>query len=233
MTDPALHPWDLDPAAARRLQAELRARLSLAWDGRAVSTVGGIDAAVPLGPEGQQVARAAIVVLSFPALEPLEAVTAEVPLTFPYVPGLLSFREAPAILAAWQLLQRRPHLLLVDGQGIAHPRGLGLASHLGLWLGLPTIGVAKSRLYGRHAPPGPAHGDRADLLSQASAAQVIGTVLRTRPRTNPLYVSPGHLIDVPRAAEFALRCVTRYRLPEPTRWAHQVAGGAALPPPPT
>lgn len=232
MTDPPLHPWDLDPAAARRLQAELRARLSLAWDGRAVSTVGGIDAAVPFGPEGQQVARAAIVVLSFPALEPLEAVTAEVPLTFPYVPGLLSFREAPAILAAWQLLQRRPDLLLFDGQGIAHPRGLGIASHLGLWLDLPTIGVAKSRLYGRHAPPGPAHGDRADLLSQDSAAQVIGTVLRTRPRTNPLYVSPGHLIDVPRAAEFTLRCVTRYRLPEPTRWAHQVAGGAALPPHP-
>jgi deoxyribonuclease V len=235
-----LHRWDLDPDAARRLQAELRSQLVLAWDGRPVQAVAGVD--VSIGAQAEPpVARAAIVVLTFPALEPLEAALAEAPLVFPYIPGLLSFREGPAILAAWPRLQRQPDLVLFDGQGIAHPRGLGIAAHMGLWLGRPTIGVAKSRLYGRHAPPGPERGDRADLHSQDAAAHVIpaavpgavvGAVLRTRPGTNPLYVSPGHLMDVPAAVDFVLRCTTRYRLPEPTRWAHQVAGGAALPPPP-
>jgi deoxyribonuclease V len=226
-----LHRWDLVPEAARRLQAELRSQLVLAWDGRPVRTVAGVDASIPAGAE-PPMARAAIVVLSFPALEPQEAALAETPLVFPYIPGLLSFREGPAILAAWQRLQRQPDLVLFDGQGIAHPRGFGIAAHVGLWLQRPTIGVAKSRLYGRHAPPGPERGDRADLLSQDASAHVIGAVVRTRPGANPLYVSPGHLMDVPAAVDFVLRCATRYRLPEPTRWAHQVAGGAALPSPP-
>ena len=220
-----LHSWNLTPEAATRLQSELRARLVLAWDGRTVATVAGVDVALP----GEK-ARAAIVVLSFPDLQPLEAVTAEVPLTFPYVPGLLSFREGPAILAAWEKLTHRPDLLLFDGQGIAHPRGLGIAAQMGVWLQRPTIGVAKSRLYGRHAAPGPARGDQAPLLSQTQPANVIGAVLRTRPGTNPLYVSPGHLIDVPVAVDYTLACVTRYRLPEPTRWAHRVAGGELIPP---
>jgi len=220
-----LHSWDLEPAAAMRLQTELRQRLVLAWDGRPVDSVAGVDVSLPTDR-----ARAAIVVLSFPTLQPLEAVTAEVPLTFPYVPGLLSFREAPAILAAWDKLVRLPDLLLFDGQGIAHPRGLGIAAHMGLWLERPTIGVAKSRLYGRHTEPGPNLGDQAPLLSQTKPPSVIGAVLRTRPGTNPLYISPGHLIDVPQAVEFTLACVTRYRLPEPTRWAHKVAAGEPLPP---
>jgi deoxyribonuclease V len=227
-----LHRWDLDPDAARRLQAELRSQLVLAWDGRPVATVAGVDASVH--PDADPpFARAAIVVLSFPGLDPLEAGVADAPLVFPYIPGLLSFREAPAILAAWERLQQQPDLALFDGQGIAHPRGLGIAAHMGLWLQCPTIGVAKSRLYGRHAPPGLERGDRADLLSQDSAARVLGAVLRTKSNTNPLYISPGHLIDVPTAVDFVLRCLTRYRLPEPTRWAHMVAGGAALPPPPS
>lgn len=195
----------------------------LAWDGRQVETVAGVDVSVKT-----EVARAAIVVLSYPALAPLEAATAEAPLVFPYVPGLLSFREGPAILAAWAHLGRRPDLLMFDGQGIAHPRGLGIAAHMGLWLGRPTIGVAKSRLYGRHAEPGPAPGDRAELYSQDTPPRLIGAVVRSKARTNPLYVSPGHLIDVEHAVAFVLNCITRYRLPEPTRWAHRVAGGAPL-----
>ena len=160
-------------------------------------------------------------------LTPLEAVVADAPLVFPYIPGLLSFREGPAILAAWGKLQNRPDLLMFDGQGIAHPRGIGIASQMGLWLERPTIGVAKSRLYGRHEEVGPGRGNRAELLDKNK--NVIGTVLRTKEKTNPLYVSPGHLIDVKHSTEFVIACCTIYRLPEPTRWAHKVAGGEKLP----
>lgn len=203
-----------------KLQDDLRGRLALSWDGREVRSVGGVD----IGLNGAR-ARAAIVVLRYPDLSPLEAVTAEVPLAFPYVPGLLAFREGPAFLAAWQKLAHLPDLVLFDGQGIAHPRGIGIASHMGLWLERPTIGVAKSRLYGQHAEPGPRKGDRAELHDPRRQGQVIGAVLRSKENTNPLYVSPGHLIDVPHAIEFVQACLTGYRLPEPTRWAHKVAAG--------
>ena len=136
-----LHPWTLDPAEAIRIQTALRERLALQWDRRTVSTIGGVDIGLQ-----ENTARAAIVVLSYPDLAPLEGVTADVPLVFPYVPGLLAFREGPAILAAWKKLQTHPDLLMFDGQGIAHPRGLGIASQMGLWLERPSIGVAKSRL---------------------------------------------------------------------------------------
>jgi deoxyribonuclease V len=116
---------------------------------------------------------------------------------------------------------------MFDGQGIAHPRGIGIASHMGLWLERPTIGVAKSRLYGRHAEVGPGRGDRVDLFD--NQGKVIGAVLRTRERTNPLYISPGHLMNVEHATQFVMACTTGYRLPEPTRWAHKVAGGEKLP----
>ena len=112
-------------------------------------------------------------------------------------------------------------------QGIAHPRGIGIAAQMGLWLERPTIGVAKSRLYGRHEEVGPARGDRADLLDKQ--AQVIGTVLRSKEKTNPLYISPGHLMDVEHATQFVINCLAGYRLPEPTRWAHKVAGGEKIP----
>jgi deoxyribonuclease V len=217
-----LHPWDLSPSEAAQIQKDLRKRLVLTWDQRSVATIGGVD--VSIKPE---IARAAIVVIRFPDLIPLEAVTADAPLFFPYIPGLLSFREGPAVLAAWEKLQHKPDLLMFDGQGIAHPRGIGIASQMGLWLERPTIGVAKSRLYGRHEEVGPNRGDRADLLDKSG--NVIGTVLRMREKTNPLYISPGHLIDVKHATEFVLACGAGYRLPEPTRWAHKVAGGEKLP----
>ena len=217
-----LHAWDLSPAEAAHVQSELRERLILNWDQRAVNTIAGVDISIKT-----ETARAAIVVLSYPDVRPLEAVVADAPLVFPYIPGLLSFREGPAVLAAWEKLQTRPDLVMFDGQGIAHPRGIGIAAQMGLWLDHPTIGVAKSRLYGRHEEVGPGRGDRAELLDKDK--NVIGTVIRTKERTNPLYVSPGHLIDVKHATEFVMACCTTYRLPEPTRWAHKVAGGENLP----
>ena len=217
-----LHAWDLSPEEAARMQTEMRARLILSWDERRVTTIGGVDVSIKT-----ESAQAAIVVLRYPDLKPLEGVTAEAPLVFPYIPGLLAFREGPAVFAAWENLQMKPDLLMFDGQGIAHPRGIGIASHMGLWLERPTIGVAKSRLYGRHAEVGPQRGDRAELLDKMG--NVIGTVLRTRQRTNPLYISPGHLIDVEHATEFVIGCAIGYRLPEPTRWAHRVAAGEQLP----
>lgn len=220
-----LHPWDLSPGEAAQVQKKLREHLILQWDGRPVATVGGVD--ISIKPE---TARAAIVVIRFPELTSVEAVTADAPLVFPYIPGLLAFREGPAVLAAWEMLDNKPDLLMFDGQGIAHPRGMGIASLMGLWLERPTIGVAKSRLYGKHDEVGAARGDRAELLDRQG--NVIGTVLRTRERTNPLYISPGHRIDVQHATEFVLACLTGYRLPEPTRWAHKIAGGSTLPDPP-
>ena len=216
------HSWDLSAEEAIRVQKEMRERLVLNWDGGPVHTIGGVDVSIK-----NEAARAAIVLIRFPELTPFEAVTADAPLVFPYVPGLLAFREGPAVLAAWELLQNKPDLLMFDGQGIAHPRGVGIASHMGLWLERPTIGVAKSRLYGKHDEVGPRHGDHADLIDKNG--NVIGTVLRAKERTNPLYISPGHLMDVRHATEFVLACLAGYRLPEPTRWAHKVAGGEKLP----
>jgi deoxyribonuclease V len=216
------HNWNLTPQEAMRIQTEMRERLVLRWDNRPVHTIGGVDVSIK-----GEFTRAAIVVLSYPDLTPLEASVEDAPLVFPYIPGLLSFREGPAVLAAWHKLQNKPDLLMFDGQGIAHPRGIGIASHMGLWLERPTIGVAKSRLYGLHAEVGPKLGDRADLLDKST--NVIGAVIRTREKTNPLYISPGHLMDVEHAVEYVMACITRYRLPEPTRWAHKVAGGENLP----
>jgi deoxyribonuclease V len=219
-----LHPWTLNPDEAAKIQSTLRERLTLTWDARPVATIGGVDVDLE-----EDRARAAIVVLRYPELTPLAGVVADAPLTFPYVPGLLAFREGPAVLAAWERLEARPDLLMFDGQGIAHPRGLGIASQMGLWLERPAIGVAKSRLSGVHAAPGPKPGDRADLHDERDRSQIIGTVLRTRANTNPLYISPGHLIDLPHSVEFVLKCCAGYRLPEPTRWAHKFAAGEKLP----
>lgn len=217
-----LHNWNLTPEEAARVQVELRQRLVLHWDGRPVTTIGGVDISIKT-----ESARAAIVMIRYPDLAPLEAVTADAPLVFPYIPGLLSFREGPAVLAAWNKLETKPDLLMFDGQGIAHPRGIGIAAQMGLWLERPTIGVAKSRLYGRHAEVGPRQGDRADLIDKDG--KVIGAVLRSREKTNPLYISPGHLMDVDHAVKFVMACLAGYRLPEPTRWAHKIAGGESLP----
>ncbi|MGD9675957.1 MAG: deoxyribonuclease V [Candidatus Bipolaricaulia bacterium] len=219
-----LHPWTVTPRQAAGIQLELRVRLDLSWSERPVSTVAGIDVSVV-----RNLARAAVVVLGFPDLRPRASATAEMKNVFPYVPGLLSFREGPVILAAWEKLGAKPDLVLFDGHGTAHPRGMGIASHMGLWLDVPTIGVAKSRLCGVAMEPGSHRGAVADLLDEADPRRVLGAVVRTKDATHPVFVSPGHRIDLVHAVEFVLRCVGSHRLPEPTRWAHHVAGGGALP----
>ena len=210
--------WPVDQAAAVALQRELAPRVVHAWSGQQVRLVAGIDISAN---DRTGLARAAVVALTYPELEVVETRTHEEPLRFPYVPGLLSFREAPSILEAFDTLQCRPDLLLVDGQGIAHPRGLGIAAHLGVLLDCPSIGCAKSRLVGQHQQVGETPGDRAELIYRG---QVVGVALRTKARTNPLYISIGHRIDLPTAVDYVLACCRGYRLPEPTRRAHLASG---------
>lgn len=159
-------------------------------------------------------------VLTYPDLAVVDSAVASLPSVFPYVPGLLSFREGPVVLAAIEKLRVRPDLLVFDGQGYAHPRRLGLASHMGLYLDMPSIGCAKSRLVGRYDDPGPNLGDRAPLTDHG---ELIGMVVRTKPRTNPLFISAGYRIELEQAVEVVLRCLRGYRLPEPTRAAHNLA----------
>lgn len=166
------------------------------------------------------ITRAAVAVLSFPELELQTYAIARRPTSFPYVPGLLSFREIPAVLDAFQKLTLTPDILLCDGQGIAHPRRFGIASHLGVLTGLPAIGVAKSRLIGTHEPVPEEKGGWVKLYDKE---EIIGAVLRTRTRVKPLYISIGHKISLPTAIDYVMRCVTRYRLPETTRHAHRLA----------
>lgn len=219
MDFPSLHQWNLDRAAAIALQRDLAGRVCIQPQQTVTpQLVAGVD--VSCRWQSNRF-HAAVVVLNFPDLRPVATAVASARNDFPYLPGLLSFRELPVILQAFRLLPVVPELVLVDGQGIAHPRGIGLASHLGLWLELPTIGCAKSRLYGRHEPVGDRRGDRQPLTSPNG--ERIGVVLRTRDRVKPLYVSPGHLVGIEQAAELVLACGGGYRLPEPTRLAHQAS----------
>ncbi len=221
MKVPIPHRWDLAPAEGIAVQQSLRARVVTRNELGQVRTVAGVD----ISTAGQH-AHAAVVVLSFPYLQPLEETQAELPLTFPYVPGLLAFREAPAILAAMERLQIEPDLFILDGQGLAHPRRMGIASHVGVIIDKPSIGCAKSLLCGQHGQVGPNVGDYSEICHQS---EVIGVALRTREGTAPVYVSIGHKVDLATAIAYVLRCTRGYRLPEPVRWAHQVAGGAKLP----
>lgn len=213
------HRWDVTPAEAIALQRHLRHEV-VAVDGFAhVRAVAGVD----VGFEARgAIARAAVAVLSFPELALQEFAVARRPTVFPYIPGLLSFREAPAVLDALRQLRRLPDLLLYDGQGLAHPRRFGIACHLGVLTDLPVVGVAKSRLLGTHAPLADDKGARQLLCDKE---EVIGTVLRTRRGVRPLYISIGHRVSLESAVDFVLRCVTRYRLPETTRAAHKLASG--------
>ncbi len=222
-----LHPWDLSPKEAIAVQRELASFVICKGGPGRVRRVAGVDCSVDRlekRPDGRPSGRGtgAVVVLSYPELEVMEVVVAEAPLTFPYVPGLLSFRETPVLREAFRKITGPVDLLLVDGQGYAHPRRFGIACHLGLLLDVPTIGCAKSRLLGEHAEPAAAAGSRSDILDKG---QVIGGVLRTRASVKPLFVSSGHRIGLAEAEAWVLRCCRGYRLPEPTRLAHQAAGG--------
>ncbi|HOW74760.1 MAG TPA: deoxyribonuclease V [Candidatus Competibacteraceae bacterium] len=214
-----LHPWNLSSTEAIALQRELRTQLILDDRLGLVQRVAGVDVGFEAGGT---VTRAAVAVLGYPGLELLETAIARRPTTFPYIPGLLSFRELPAVLEALEQLSELPDLLLCDGQGIAHPRRFGIASHLGLLVDIPSIGVAKTRLCGMHEEPLNQRGAWTPLRVED---EVIGAVLRTRPGVKPLYISPGHRISLATAIQYVMACCTRYRLPETTRHAHRLASG--------
>ena len=219
MDSPFTHRWDVTPEEARRIQDTGRA-LVIAEDRLGpIGRVAGID--VGFEQEGR-IARAAIAVLAFPSLVPLESASARRPAAFPYVPGLLSFREIPVVLDALGQLRSPPDLLICDGQGLAHPRRFGLACHLGVLTGLPSIGAAKSRLLGTHAKLPPERGAWVPLVDRG---ETVGAVLRTRTGVSPLYVSVGHRLALATAIALVLACAPRYRLPETTRRAHRLASG--------
>lgn len=211
------HAWDLTPAEARALQVELAGRVLREDETEGVEWIAGADVHYPV----KGLARATAVLMRYPTLQPVAMEVVQEPATFPYVPGLLSFREAPAVMSVLDRLPRRPDLLLVDGQGIAHPRRFGIASHLGVVTGMPTVGCAKSRLCGEACEPGNEIGDWADLTHEG---EVIGAVLRSQAGVKPLFVSIGHRVDLPAAVRWVLSCCRGYRIPEPLRLAHQLAG---------
>jgi len=211
------HLWDVSPQQARDIQLKLRDSVELSDQYGEIHHVAGVD----VGFEANNtITRAAIAVLRFPSLELAEHAIARLPTTFPYIPGYLSFREIPAVLAALARIKQLPDILLCDGQGIAHPRRFGIACHLGVLTGLPAIGVAKSRLIGTHKLVPHEKGKSVPLVDQE---EVIGAVLRTRQNVKPLYISPGHKVSLASAVKLVMQCVTRYRLPETTRWAHRIA----------
>ena len=209
--------WPASIEDARAIQEQLRHEVVIEGDPGPVRRIAGVDAHVS---PWAGLTWAAIAVVNFPSLELEESALAAVPTRFPYVPGYLSFRETPAVIEALALLRTPPDLLMVDGHGIAHPRGVGIAAHLGVAAGLPSIGVAKSRLVGRFAEPGPGKGEHSPLFI---GEEMVGTVLRSRERARPLFVSTGHRISLDRAVALVLACLTRYRLPEPTRLADRVS----------
>src|SRR5215213_7548309 len=203
------HVWTTTPEEAVALQRELRSEVvaDQPIDLDAVRLVAGVDVSVK-----NNQSQAAVVVATVPDFQLVETVLARRPTPFPYVPGLLSFREGPVLEEAFERLRTEPDVFLFDGMGIAHPRRIGIASHMGLWLGKPTVGCGKTLLCGRYKDLGEEKGSAAPLVDRK---EVIGVALRTRTAKNPMFISPGHLADIPTAAELVLRCSPKYRLPEP------------------
>jgi deoxyribonuclease V len=215
-----LHEWDVSTSEARQLQRGLATSVvrsrCLVLPPRYIA---GVDVSID---RVRRRGRAAVVVLSFPALTPVEVQITEGEVAWPYVPGLLSFREMPLVLAACEKVRIAPDMVLVDGHGIAHPRRFGLASHLGFFLDVPTVGCAKSLLCGTHQPLARERGATAPIVDQG---EVVGAVVRTKDDVRPIYVSIGHRCGFADAVESVLQCTGTYRLPEPTRLAHRAAGG--------
>ncbi|MEM7793443.1 MAG: deoxyribonuclease V [Cyanobacteria bacterium P01_C01_bin.118] len=209
--------WPADAEGAIAIQNQLRDRVITTNQFESITTVAGVDAGFE---QDGTVTRAAVVVLQLPQLTLLEQAIAYRPTTFPYVPSLLSFREMPTVLDALTQLTIEPDLILCDGAGIAHPRRLGIASHLGVLIDKPTIGVAKSRLLGTHAELPPEKGAWVPLMDRGER---IGAVLRSRTGTKPLFVSAGHRVSLETAVDYVLQCTPKYRLPETTRLADRLA----------
>lgn len=212
------HSWNLDPQTAIELQKKLAAQIitSTPLNTARIKLVAGVDVSVKNG-----ISRAAVAVLSFPELSLVEVATAQIPTPFPYIPGLLSFREGEVILDAHQKLQNQPDVYIFDGMGIMHPRRLGIASHMGLWLNRPTIGCGKTHFVGSYAEPAP---ERGAYEAVKYHREIVGVVLRTKNHVKPIYISVGHLATLDTARELVLQCTTKYRLPEPIRAAHNTAG---------
>jgi deoxyribonuclease V len=224
-----LHSWNLSYSQAREIQTELACKVKFAPLKKKPELVAGIDCA--FSRDGERI-FAAVVVLRPPQFELVEAMSASRKVTFPYIPGLLSFREAPVCIAAVEKLRNQPDVFIVDGQGIAHPRRLGLAAHLGLFLDQPTIGCAKSRLIGMYEEPPLDKGSysllRDEKVRQNAKSGIIGAVVRTRTNVKPVFVSVGHKCLLEDAIRVVLGCAVKYRLPEPTRLAHQEVGKLKL-----
>lgn len=212
-----LHAWNVTTDEARQIQNELRHQIVQIDQFDEIGTVAGVDIGIR-----NDIATASVVVLDFPNLQVIDGIVAESRINFPYIPGYLSFREIPPLLVAFARLHTAPDLVIVDGQGIAHPRRFGLASHLGLILDKPTIGCAKSRLCGQYIEPDSEKGAWSNLIYNHD---IIGIALRTRTNVSVVYVSVGHLISIETAREITLACCPKYRLPETTRFAHQAASG--------
>jgi deoxyribonuclease V len=215
------HPWNLSPRDAINLQEKLASQIRLLDDEESaeVRTVAGADMSIDtrtgMGFSG-------VIVFEFPSLREIERVSASALLTFPYIPGLLSFREGPVLLKAFEKLKTSPDVLLFDGQGIAHPRRLGIASHMGLLLDKPSIGCGKSLLCGVYREPGLEKGAMEPLVIEEEVGpETVGTILRTRDRVKPVFISPGHRISHRKAVDVILRCLDGYRIPKPTRLADQ------------
>ena len=214
-----LHDWNLTTSEARDLQNRLAMEVFRVGGVIEPRFIGGVDVSIK---KSRGTGTAAVVVLEYPELNLVETKILQGEIDFPYVPGLLSFREAPLILKACEQLTHTPDLMIVDGQGIAHPRRLGIAAHLGLFFDIPTIGCAKSRLCGTYKEPAPEPGNYEELID---ANEAIGVVLRTKYNTKPVYISIGNKIAIEDAIFWVMRCCRGYRLPEPIRLAHQAAGG--------
>ncbi len=202
---------------AKQIQQQLKQQVITEDDLTEVRYVAGVDVGFK---NNYQLTQAAVAVLSFPDLQLVETQIACLPTTFPYIPGFLSFREIPAILKALESIEIIPDIILCDGQGIAHPRRLGIASHLGVLIDIPTIGVAKSLLIGKHEEVPLEKGSWQPLIDKR---EVIGVVLRSRTNVKPIYVSIGHKISLPTTIQYVMGCLTKYRLPETTRWSDKLA----------
>ena len=210
-----MHTWNVTPQQALLIQERLRKKVLLEKNFDRIKTVAGGDVSFR-----DNEVTAAVVVFDYERLDVVEESVVRSSCSFPYIPGLLTFREGPPLLEALRRLRFQPDVMIFDGQGIAHPRGIGIASHLGVLLNRPAIGCAKSRLIGEYAEPAVSKGSLSPLTVQG---ETVGTVARTREGVRPVFVSPGHLIDCATATEIVLNCCTRFRLPEPTRWAHRRA----------
>ena len=215
-----LHDWDLSPKEAIALQKKLAPQLvgDSPIDLKCINTVAGVDVSVKHGTT-----CACVVVLSYPVLELIETVCARQPTSYPYIPGLLTFREGPALEAVFRKMQNEPDVFIFDGMGQMHPRRMGIAAHLGLWLGCPTMGCGKRHFIGEYQQPG---NEKGCLSTVTYQGQRVGVVLRTRPNVKPIYVSVGHLADIESSVQLVLSCTPKFRLPLPIRLAHRAASEA-------